>query len=73
MTLTTVRAVVQSNGTLVLDKLPFAAGETVEVRVSSAAEDPTEAVKYPLRGRLPYKYDDPFGPACDPDDWEFMK
>ncbi len=73
MTTLTVRAVVQSDGKLVLDSLPFAAGETVQVQVSPAFDDPTEGGKYPLRGRHPYKYDDPFGPACDPDDWEFMK
>lgn len=40
-----VRAVVQPDGKLVLDKLPFAAGETVEVEVSTAAEDPAEGVR----------------------------
>ena len=37
MTTLTVRAVVQSDGKLVLDSLPFAAGETVQVHVSPAA------------------------------------
>lgn len=73
MTTMKVRAVVQLDGKLVLDKLPFAAGETVEVQVSTAVEDPTEGGKYPLRGLKPYKYDDPFGPACDLDDWECLK
>jgi hypothetical protein len=59
------------DGTLTVDQLPFAPGDRVEVTVSPwPGDDPTEGGKYPLRGRGPYKYDDPFGPACDPDDWE---
>ncbi len=72
MTTMKVRAVVQPDGKLVLDKLPFAAGETVEVQVSTTVADPTEGGKYPLRGLTPYKYDDPFGPACDSDQWEYL-
>ena len=72
MTTMTIRAVVQPDSKLVLDKLPFATGETVEVQVSTAVADPTEGGRYPLRGLTPYKYDDPFGPARDPDEWECL-
>ncbi len=63
-------ATVRPDGTLTVDHLPFPPGQRVEVVVSPTADDPTEGGKYPLRGRGPYKYDDPFEPACDPDDWE---
>ncbi len=61
-------ATVPPDGTLKLDHLP--PGRTVEVVVTETVVDPTEGGKYPLRGREPYRYDDPFGPAMDADDWE---
>jgi hypothetical protein len=70
MSAITVTATVRPDGSLVVEKLPFPPGQQVEVVVRAPADDPTEGGKYPLRGRGPYKYDDPFGPACDPDDWE---
>jgi FtsP/CotA-like multicopper oxidase with cupredoxin domain len=65
-----VTATVRPDGSLTVDQLPFAPGQRVEVVVRPAADDPTEGGKYPLRDGTPYKYDDPFEPACDPDDWE---
>lgn len=73
MSAITVTATVRPDGSLTVEKLPFAPGQVVEVVVRPAADDPTEGGKYPLRGRTPYKYDDPFGPAIDPDDIEAMK
>jgi hypothetical protein len=75
MTPIKLTATVQPGGTLTLDHLPFAAGESVEVvlsPVTTPAADPTEGGKYPLRG-TPGCYIDPFEPACDPDEWEVMK
>ena len=68
----TVTATVRPDGSLTVDKLPFPPGQRVEVIVRPAA-DATEGGKYPRRGRTPYQYDDPFGPAIDPDDIEAMK
>lgn len=65
----TVTATVRPDGSLTVDRLPFAPGQRVEVVVRPAADDPTEGGKYPLRGTPGY-YIDPFEPACDPDDWE---
>ena len=71
-----VTVTVQPGGTLTVDRLPFEAGQTVEVTVTPtageaapAANDPTEGDKYPLRGTSGY-YIDPFEPAWDPDEWE---
>jgi hypothetical protein len=70
MSAITVVATIRPDGSLTVERLPFPAGQRVEVIVRPAVEDPTEGGKYPLRGSRPYKYDDPFEPACDPDDWE---
>lgn len=68
-------ATVQAGGTITLNDLPLAPGDTVHVvimNIPAPDEDPTEDGKYPLRG-TPGIYIDPFEPACDPDDWEVMK
>jgi len=66
-----IEKVIQSNGTIVLENLPFAEGETVEIIiVKSDAE--SEKKRYPLRGTL-YKYEEPFEPAVPLEDWEVLK
>ncbi len=49
---------------------PVKTTEPVAVATWVDPSDPTEGGKYPLRGSQPYRYDDPFGPAWDPDEWE---
>lgn len=75
----TLTAVVQPGGTITLNGLPLAAGDTVQVLVwpppplvAPLPEDPTEGGKYPLRG-TPGVYIDPFEPACEPEDWEVLR
>lgn len=62
-----VETIVQPDGTLKLDGLPFAAGQAVEVivlaRDSARPEEP-----YPLRG-TPVTYVAPTEPL-NPEDWE---
>ncbi len=66
-----IEKVIQSNGTIVLENLPFAEGETVEIIiVKSDAEGKKN--RYPLRGTL-YKYEEPFEPAVPVEDWEVLK
>jgi hypothetical protein len=67
MSAITVTATVRPDGSLTVEKLPFAPGQVVEVVVRPAADDPAEGGKYPLRGTPGY-YIDPFEPACDPDE-----
>ena len=64
-----VTATVRQDGTLDVGRLPFPPGERVEVTVSPLTDDPTEGGKYPLRGKTPYRYDDPFGSAWSPGEW----
>lgn len=60
---------VGNNGELHIRDLPLRAGDRVQVVViPKQAVDPT-ADRYPLRGTA-VRYDRPFDPACDPDEWE---
>lgn len=63
-----VDATLSREGTLVLNNLPFHAGETVEVIVLLRAN----AVKsYPLRGK-PVAYTSPFEPVAH-NDWDAQR
>ncbi len=72
-----VETVLAEDGILVLQKLPFHAGDEVEVIVlkrSTTQQDKTitkklESNLYPLQGKQPYRYDEPFEPA----DREYLK
>jgi hypothetical protein len=34
---------------------------------------PSQASNYPLQGKQPYQYDDPFAPAVPLEDWDVMQ
>jgi hypothetical protein len=57
---------VQQDGTLVLEHLPFSAGQQVEVIIL-----PQSPRSYALRG-TPVRYDKPTEPVAD-EDWEAQK
>ena len=60
--------IVAPDGTILLDDLPFEAGETVKVTVEKTIRiDPSNP--YPLRG-TPYRYDLPFEPVFPLEDWD---
>ena len=40
--------------------------------VQTQPTKPAKKYEYPLAGSV-LKYEDPFGPACDLDDWEVLK
>ncbi|MEH2235856.1 hypothetical protein [Nostoc sp.] len=61
------------NGTLILENLPFQAGEAVEIIILETQTRPQEANLYPLRGKQTYRYDDPFEPAVPLEDWEVLQ
>ena len=62
--------VIGENGELILDGLPFRAGETVEVIIlpTAKAVGEVKAEAYPLRG-LPIHYEKPFEPVAE-EDWD---
>ena len=71
MELHQIQKPVLPNGTIVIDELPFEAGELVNITIEKAAKiDPNNP--YPLRG-TPYRYDDPFGPAVPLEEWDALK
>jgi hypothetical protein len=59
--------VVEKDGRLHLDHVPFSEGEAVHVFVSSA----TPITKQPLQGSV-LKYEQPFAPVAE-EDWEAVK
>ena len=80
-----IEATVAAGGRLLLENLPFGAGQAVEVIVLPSAPEPRAAVPsadgpatavptppHPLRGG-PYRYDDPFGPAVPEEYWEALR
>lgn len=66
-----IETTVQPNGKVILENLPFDAGETVEI-VISKAENEAKENPYPLRGTV-YKYEDPFEPAVPLEDWDALR
>ena len=62
-------AVVEEDGKLRLDHVPFAKGEAVQVFVS--AGKPSTADRYPLRGTV-LKYEHPTAPVAV-EDWAALK
>ena len=64
-------AIVSENGSLTIDKLPFAAGNPVEVVVFPARRQAPRGERYPLRG-TPIQFDDPTEPVTEAD-WEVLR
>ena len=67
-------ATLTENGTLLLQGLPFNAGEAVEIIILEQPK-PTPCdlkTEYPLQGTV-LRYDDPFEPAIPREDWEVLK
>ncbi len=60
---------VDENGTILLSGLPWGAGVAVEVIVLPQAQSSMAKSDRPLAG-LPLRYDRPFDPAIEPEEWE---
>jgi len=58
------------NRALLLQNVPFRAGEMVEVIVLPRRKTKNSPPTYPLRG-LPIQYEDPFGSVAE-DEWEVL-
>jgi len=65
------KAIVSENGSLTIERLPFQAGESVEVVVFPARSHPPQGERYPLRG-TPIQFDDPTAPVAQ-SDWEALR
>jgi hypothetical protein len=66
-----IETVVEKNGTLTLENLPFIAGEAVEVIVLPRVIPEEKTNRYPLRG-LPLRYDAPTDPVAS-EDWDAVR
>lgn len=49
------------NGTLILEDLPFQAGEAVEIIILERSSQPSDSNPYPLQGKVIH-YDEPIEP-----------
>lgn len=74
-----IEAVLTEDGKLVLNELPFQAGDAVEVIILERADksQKTESIAsdahlYPLRGSV-IQYDEPFESAVPVEDWDALK
>lgn len=65
-------AIVSQDGSIVVSGLPFRAGEKVEV-LCIETSPVLQGDRFPLRGRQPYRFDDPFSPAIAPEEWESLR
>ena len=63
------QVVVERDGVIEMDHLPVKAGDRVKVILLIADDEPLNSRDYSLRGKGPYRFDDPTAPV-EPDDWE---
>lgn len=67
-----IETIVQPNGKIVLENLPFNEGEKVEIIVLETQTKTSSEKPLSLRGTL-LKYDEPFEPATAIENWEASK
>lgn len=67
-----IEAIVQSNGRVILNDLPFEEGKHVEIIVLDNNGIETAQKLNPLKGGV-LRYDDPFEPATPAEDWEVLR
>ncbi len=67
-----IEAIMQSNGRITLNGLPFEEGKQVEIIVLDTNGNATATQLNPLKGSV-LRYDDPFEPACPVEDWEALR
>jgi hypothetical protein len=67
-----LEATLTEDGDLTLRRLPFPAGAEVEVIIMERRKPSMDDAVNPMRGAI-LRYDDPFGPACPPEDWDAIR
>jgi len=66
-----VETTLRQDGTLTLERLPFRAGQSVEVIILPRPDEAKTADPYPLRG-TPFHYDRPTEPVAE-EDWDALR
>jgi hypothetical protein len=66
-----IETTVKEDGSLILEEVPFRAGEEVEVIVLARGRSLPQGDRYPLRGK-PLQYDDPTEPVAE-SDWDVLQ
>jgi negative regulator of genetic competence, sporulation and motility len=66
-----VETTISSDGTLIIQKLPFKADDKVEVIVHRHEQEQEHGMRYPLRGKL-IRYTDPFGSVAE-NEWNSLQ
>jgi hypothetical protein len=67
-----VETVLTEDGKLLIEGLPFRAGESVEIIVLERQTSSPSTNQFPLQGTV-LRYDDPFEPAVPIEDWEVLQ
>ncbi len=67
-----IETILDETGTLRLRDLPFQAGDAVEIIILERRSPHPDSNPYPLRGKQPYRYDDPTEPVAV-EDWEVLQ
>lgn len=68
----TIKATLTEAGKLMLQDLPYNAGDTVEVIVVKKTDNTSQSITNSLKGTV-IEYSDPFESALDANDWEVLK
>lgn len=66
-----VETIIENDGSVTLQHLPFQAGESIEVIVLPRLAEDNSIERYPLRGQ-PVQLKDPFEPVAQ-EDWSAAK
>jgi hypothetical protein len=67
-----LKTTIKSGGKIMMEDLPFPDGQQVEVIIEPSAPR-SQDLKYPLRGKQPFRFDDPFTPAVPHEDWDALR
>ena len=67
-----IETTLDDNGRLVLNGLPFHAGQDVEVIILARPSNVSASNPYPLRGK-PLVYEAPFEPAVPLEEWDALQ
>lgn len=72
MELMRIETTVRPGHRIIVDDVPLESGHSVEVIIRDAETSKKSVDSNPLKGSV-LRYDRPFDPATDPEDWEVLR